>query len=90
MFKEYANNFSVVKMHLIVQFVIVITGNIQIMKPVQKYTHICRPIFITLQFLKLRFNEDLRVQEVRRLLQSSRPAKIALTQRPEVRYLCSK
>ena len=39
MFKEYANNFSVVKMHLIVQFAIVITGNIQNMKPVQKFTH---------------------------------------------------
>ena len=36
------------------------------------------------EFLRLMFSEDLRVQEVRRLLQSSRPAKIALTQRPEV------
>ncbi|XP_041352756.1 anaphase-promoting complex subunit 1-like [Gigantopelta aegis] len=36
------------------------------------------------ELLKLRFNDDLRVQEVRRLLQSSKPAKIALVQRPEV------
>ncbi|CAG2230501.1 APC1 [Mytilus edulis] len=36
------------------------------------------------ELLKLRFSEDLRVQEVRRLLQSSRPARIALVQRPEV------
>ena len=37
------------------------------------------------QLLKLRFSEDLRVNEVRRLLQSSRSVRISLTQRPEVR-----
>ncbi|KAL3875250.1 hypothetical protein ACJMK2_038174 [Sinanodonta woodiana] len=36
------------------------------------------------ELLKLRFSEDLRVQEARRLLQSAYPARIALTQRPEV------
>ncbi|KAK3580765.1 hypothetical protein CHS0354_023054 [Potamilus streckersoni] len=36
------------------------------------------------ELLKLRFSEDLRVQEARRLLQSAHPARIALTQRPEV------
>ncbi|XP_048246060.1 anaphase-promoting complex subunit 1-like [Haliotis rufescens] len=36
------------------------------------------------ELLKLRFSDDLRVQEVRRLLQSARPARIALVQRPEV------
>ncbi|XP_060071238.1 anaphase-promoting complex subunit 1-like isoform X2 [Ylistrum balloti] len=36
------------------------------------------------ELLRLRFSDDLRVQEVRRLLQSSRPARIALVQRPEV------
>lgn len=36
------------------------------------------------ELLRLRFSEDLRVQEVRRLLQSSKPARIALVQRPEV------
>nr|XP_022333509.1 anaphase-promoting complex subunit 1-like [Crassostrea virginica]XP_022333510.1 anaphase-promoting complex subunit 1-like [Crassostrea virginica] len=36
------------------------------------------------ELLQLRFSEDLRVSEARRLLQSSRPARIALTQRPEV------
>jgi len=37
------------------------------------------------QILRLRFPNDLRVNEVRRLLQSSRPVRIALTQKPEVR-----
>ncbi|KAK3093891.1 hypothetical protein FSP39_021511 [Pinctada imbricata] len=37
-----------------------------------------------MELLRLRFSEDLRVQEARRLLQSSRPARIALVQRPEV------
>ena len=41
------------------------------------------------QLLKLRFSEDLRVNEVRRLLQSSRPVRISLTQRPEVRWVVS-
>ncbi|XP_061163277.1 anaphase-promoting complex subunit 1-like [Saccostrea echinata] len=36
------------------------------------------------ELLRLRFSEDLRVSEARRLLQSSRPARISLTQRPEV------
>ncbi|ESO93615.1 hypothetical protein LOTGIDRAFT_232653 [Lottia gigantea] len=36
------------------------------------------------ELLKLRFSEDLRIQEVRRLLQSSQPAKISLVQKPEV------
>ncbi|XP_077996954.1 anaphase-promoting complex subunit 1-like [Glandiceps talaboti] len=36
------------------------------------------------ELLKLRFPDDLRVQEVRRLLQSSKPVRIALVQRPEV------
>jgi len=36
------------------------------------------------QILKLRFNKDHRVAEVRRLLQSSHPVQIAITQRPEV------
>lgn len=36
------------------------------------------------ELLRLRFSEDLRVSEARRLLQSSHPARIALTQRPEV------
>lgn len=37
-----------------------------------------------LQVLKLRFPKDLRLQEVRRLLQSARPVTIAIKQRPEV------
>lgn len=37
-----------------------------------------------MQILKLRFNRDQRVSEVRRLLQSSQPVTIAITQRPEV------
>ncbi|XP_038074683.1 anaphase-promoting complex subunit 1-like isoform X2 [Patiria miniata] len=36
------------------------------------------------ELLRLRFPDDLRVQEVRRLLQSSKPARIALVQKPEV------
>ncbi|KAL5008156.1 hypothetical protein ScPMuIL_013737 [Solemya velum] len=36
------------------------------------------------ELLKLRFSEDLRVNEVRRLLQSSKPSRIALVQKPEV------
>ncbi|XP_014679973.1 PREDICTED: anaphase-promoting complex subunit 1-like, partial [Priapulus caudatus] len=34
--------------------------------------------------LKLQFGEDLRVAEVRKLLQSARPVKVTLVQRPEV------
>lgn len=37
-----------------------------------------------LQILKLRFSKDHRVAEVRRLLQSSHPVQISITQRPEV------
>ncbi|KAI0221452.1 Anaphase-promoting complex subunit 1 [Lamellibrachia satsuma] len=40
--------------------------------------------YLDKELLKLRFSEDLRVNEVRRLLQSSRPVRISLTQRPEV------
>jgi anaphase-promoting complex subunit 1 len=36
------------------------------------------------QILKLRFSKDHRVAEVRRLLQSSQPVPISITQRPEV------
>ncbi|XP_048585959.1 anaphase-promoting complex subunit 1 isoform X2 [Nematostella vectensis] len=36
------------------------------------------------EIMKLRFGEDLRVQEVRRLLQSARPAQVRLVQKPEV------
>ncbi|XP_052275462.1 anaphase-promoting complex subunit 1-like isoform X2 [Dreissena polymorpha] len=36
------------------------------------------------EYLRLRFSEDLRVQEARRMLQSSRPVTIALTQKPEI------
>ncbi|GAB1607743.1 anaphase-promoting complex subunit 1-like [Argonauta hians] len=36
------------------------------------------------ELLKLRFSEDLRVQEVRQMLQSSRPVRISLHQKPEV------
>ena len=39
------------------------------------------------KLLKLRFSEDLRVQETRRLLQSARPVRIALVQRPEVTWV---
>ena len=37
------------------------------------------------ELLRLRFPDDLRVQEVRRLFQSSKPARITLVQKPEVR-----
>lgn len=33
---------------------------------------------------KLRFNEDVRVNETRKMLQSSKPVPIVLTQRPDV------
>ncbi|KAK0047655.1 anaphase-promoting complex subunit 1 [Biomphalaria pfeifferi] len=36
------------------------------------------------EVLKLRFPKDLRIQEVRRLLQSARPVIVAIKQRPEV------
>jgi len=37
------------------------------------------------QLLALRFNKDQRLTEVRRLLISSQPVRIAIPQRPEVR-----
>ncbi|CAH1791675.1 unnamed protein product [Owenia fusiformis] len=40
--------------------------------------------FIDRELLRLLFSDDLRIQEVRRLLQSARPVRIALSQRPEV------
>lgn len=36
------------------------------------------------ELLRLRFSEDLRVQEVRHMLQSSKPVRISLQQKPEV------
>jgi len=51
---------------------------------VQKHKTINRHFFFNLQYLRLRFSEDLRVQEARRMLQSSRPVIIALTQKPEI------
>lgn len=36
------------------------------------------------QLIKLRFDKDLRVKEIKRLLQSSRPVRVAIKQRPEV------
>ncbi|ELT93542.1 hypothetical protein CAPTEDRAFT_175155 [Capitella teleta] len=39
---------------------------------------------VTSDVLKLRFSEDLRVDELRRLLQSSRPVRVSIQQRPEV------
>lgn len=36
------------------------------------------------QLLSLRWSEDLRVQEVRHMLQSAHPVRIAIVQRPEV------
>ena len=41
--------------------------------------------YLLLQILGLRFPKDLRVNEVRRLLSSSKPVRIALTQKPEIR-----
>lgn len=34
----------------------------------------------------MRFGKDLRVQEIRRLLQSSKPVTVSVIQKPEVRY----
>ena len=58
----------------------------------QMIIFICLPRLLTrfficgifFQVLKLRFPKDLRLQEVRRLLQSARPVVIAIKQRPEV------
>ncbi|XP_031572163.1 anaphase-promoting complex subunit 1-like [Actinia tenebrosa] len=36
------------------------------------------------EVMRLRFGKDLRVQEVRRLLQSARPVRVSLVQKPEV------
>ena len=41
------------------------------------------------QILNLRFSKDLRVQEIRRLLQSSKPVTVNVVQKPEVRYVSS-
>ena len=37
------------------------------------------------EVLNLRFKDDLRVTETRKLLRSSQPARIAITQQPSVR-----
>ena len=37
------------------------------------------------EVLNLRFSKDLRMNEVRKLLRSTQPVRIALTQLPEVR-----
>ena len=37
------------------------------------------------QILKLRFPRDLRINEVKKMLNSSQPVKINLEQKPEVR-----
>ena len=39
---------------------------------------------MVLQLLSLRWSDDLRVQEVGRMLQSAHPVQIAVVQRPEV------
>ena len=36
--------------------------------------------------VRLVFREDLRLEELKRCLQSSKPVRVALTQRPEVRF----
>ena len=38
------------------------------------------------QVLSLRFGKDLRIQEIKRLLQSSKPVTVSVLQKPEVRY----
>jgi len=38
------------------------------------------------EVLNLRFKDDLRVTETRKLLRSSQPARIAITQQPSVRW----
>ena len=43
----------------------------------------CRVFF---QVTALRFSKDMRIREVRNLLQSSKPVRVSLVQRPEVRY----
>jgi len=40
---------------------------------------------VDIQLLALRFSNDQRLNEVRRLLISSQPVRIAIPQRPEVR-----
>lgn len=39
------------------------------------------------QILKVRFPSDLRIKEVKRLLSSSEPVRIAIEQKPEVRLV---
>lgn len=41
-------------------------------------------MYVFFKILKLRFNKDQRVEEVRRLLQSNEPVPINIVQRPEV------
>ena len=43
--------------------------------------------FYLTQLFKIRFNCDLRIEEVKRLLDSSTPVVISIVQKPEVRYL---
>ena len=38
------------------------------------------------QILSLRFGKDLRVEEIKRILQSSKPLTVSVVQKPEVRY----
>ena len=42
--------------------------------------------FYLTQLFKMRFNCDLRIEEVKRLLDSSTPVVISIVQKPEVRY----
>ena len=39
------------------------------------------------QILSLRFGKDLRVEEIKRILQSSKPLTVSVVQKPEVRYI---
>ena len=39
------------------------------------------------QILSLRFGKDLRVEEIKRILQSSKPLTVSVVQKPEVRYV---
>ena len=39
------------------------------------------------QILSLRFGKDLRVEEIKRILQSSQPITVSVVQKPEVRYV---
>ena len=39
------------------------------------------------QILTLRFGKDLRVEEIKRILQSCQPITVSVVQKPEVRYV---